>query len=64
MALQKLLCVCVVCCVFSDEEAVKLIQMEPPQKKRSGPVVRDEGSIQHCHYCALSIRICPMCVCS
>lgn len=31
----------------SDEEAVKLIKMEPPQKKSSGPVIRDEGSILH-----------------
>jgi intraflagellar transport protein 122 len=31
---------------ISDEEAVRLIQMEPPQKKTSGPVITDEGTTQ------------------
>ena len=31
---------------FSDEEAVRLIEMEPPQKRRSNaPVIRHEDSI-------------------
>ncbi|CAI8050968.1 hypothetical protein GBAR_LOCUS27953 [Geodia barretti] len=31
---------------ISDEEAVRLIQMEPPQKKTSAPVITDEGTTQ------------------
>ncbi|CAI8021389.1 Oxysterol-binding protein 2 [Geodia barretti] len=31
---------------YSDDEAVRLIQMEPPQKKTSGPVITEEGTTQ------------------
>ena len=29
----------------SDEEALRLIHMEAPQKKSSAPVIKEEGSI-------------------
>ena len=38
------ICECDPTCV-SDEEAMKLIRMEPPHRKINAPLVRDEGSI-------------------
>ena len=54
---------CALMFVCSDDEAVRLIQMEPPQKKTSGPVITDEGSIHPSNVLKGFSVLCGLCFC-